>query len=104
MSLFRDDTGTVIEIDVVRPDGKPRDISAATTLEIHVLKPSGVFVTKPATLSTDGKDGRMQFTTGAGDLDEAGEYRLQGHVVTPTEDFHTSKSSLPVRELLENHP
>lgn len=53
------------------------DISAATLLEIHVKKPSGIVKWTAARYLTTQK---ITYTTVVGDLSEAGTYTLQAYV------------------------
>lgn len=71
------DVGTIIRMRV-REDGAVKDMTAASALQIEVTKPSGTVVVETATLSTNGSDGRIQFTVEAGLLDEPGLYQFQG--------------------------
>ena len=51
------------------------DISDATSTEILFLLPSGKVKVRPAAFSSDGTDGKIEYTTTAGDIDEAGGAR-----------------------------
>ena len=57
------------------------DIPTATGLSLEVRKPSGALVSLPGLLYGDGTDGKMKYTTVAGDLDEVGNYEMQGAAV-----------------------
>lgn len=59
------------------------DISAATTKEMIFKKPDGTKLTKAGTFVTDGSDGILRYTTISGDLDQAGWWEVEGHVITP---------------------
>ena len=48
------------------------DISSATSLEILFLLPSGKTRIRPAAFTTDGTDGKVQYTAADGDISEAG--------------------------------
>ena len=73
------DVGTVFEVvimdgDVVLPIINP------VSLKLYFKKPSGTVLTKDAVLTTDGLDGKIQYVTIAGDLDEAKGWGIQGRV------------------------
>ena len=78
------DVGTVIRLVVQDQDEAILDVSSASTKQIIFRKPSGATLTKVASFSTDGTDGRIQYATIAGDIDESGIWQMQGYVVTPT--------------------
>jgi hypothetical protein len=80
----------LIEVTVLENDA-PMDISAATTHTFVVRKPSGATATWLATFMTDGVNGKLQYITVAGDLNERGRYRLQAQLVIP--GTYTGKST-----------
>ena len=56
--------------------------TASSTKNIIFKKPSGAVVTKGASFtSSSGADGKIKYTTVAGDLDEVGYWEIQAHVV-----------------------
>ena len=74
------DIGTVFEVTLM--DGSSVvDLSSATTKELVFRKPDGVKLTKTAAFKTDGTDGIITYTSVTDDLDTAGTWRLQAHVV-----------------------
>ena len=85
------DIGTIIEVTVTE-DGGLFDISAADTRIITLVKPlSGQTVQAiNAAFVTDGEDGKIQLTTIADDLDEAGLYKVQVQVGFPSGAIHKS--------------
>jgi hypothetical protein len=89
------DVGTIFE-GTFYDGGVIVDISAATTKEILFRKPDGTVVTKTGTFSTDGTDGKLRYTTIAGDLDQAGDWRVQGYIVTPTGSWKSSVETFTV--------
>jgi len=56
------------------------DISSATNLEIMFQKDDGSVVTKTAELTSDGSDGKMEYNIIEGDLDQVGDWKMQGRV------------------------
>ncbi|OGC94097.1 MAG: hypothetical protein A2W25_11990 [candidate division Zixibacteria bacterium RBG_16_53_22] len=55
-------------------------LGLATNLYIYLTPPSGVDKTKAAVLSSNGSDGKMQYVTVNGDLDETGSWQIQGYI------------------------
>ena len=82
------DVGTIFEITVL--DGTtPLDISAATEMKIFLRRPSDTVVSDDATHTTDGTDGKMEYTSQSGDVDEPGLWRIQGKIIIPEGTFYT---------------
>jgi hypothetical protein len=73
------DIGTVFRV-TIQDNGTAVDISAATTRQIIFSKPDTTTLTRTATLTGTGTDGRMEYVTVSGDLSVLGEWRLQGRV------------------------
>ena len=94
--VHKNDIGTVFEITVKDGDWVV-DISTATKLQITFTKPGGAKLTKTATLSGDGTNGKLFYKTVAGDLDTVGTWKIQGFLKTDTgEEWHTKISTFPV--------
>lgn len=60
-------------------DGSAVDLSPASALSILVKKPDLTTFQRAATLTTNGRDGRMQIALGPTDLDQAGYYFVQAN-------------------------
>lgn len=87
--IHEDDIGTKLLATII-DDNQIVDISSASSLTLLIKKPDGSILTRPATLETDGTDGKMYYVTVAGDLDEVGVYKIQGLVVLLNGSFYTS--------------
>jgi hypothetical protein len=72
------------------------DISGATTKQIIIDKPDGTNLTRGATFTTDGKDGKLYYLTVAGDLDQAGDYRAQSYIIIPGFNGYSSATTFTV--------
>lgn len=92
------DYGTTIELTVYDQDSAIVDLSGSTNRTITLLKPDGTKVTKNASLTTDGTDGKMYITTASGDVDQAGPWQVEGLVVFANGQWHTSTASFHVAE------
>lgn len=90
------DVGIVFELTVKDEGAFVVDLSSATTIELIFRDPDGTSVTQTATFTTDGSDGKIQYTTLAGDLDVVGLWSWQGHVVIGTSDWRTSSNEFRV--------
>lgn len=71
--------GSLVVVRFVDQDGESIDISTASPLRIHFLKPNGLRVERTASLNTTGADGRAKYATIAGDLDVAGIWQGEGY-------------------------
>ena len=74
------DVGTTFEDTVKDQDGEIVDISTASNLDMIFRKPDDTPVVQTADLTGDGSDGKMEYVTVEGDLDQAGEWQRQGLV------------------------
>ena len=72
------DVGVALVVQIVDPEGAIINISAATNMKIKVRMPDGTSKNFTAVLYTNGSDGKMLYTTLAGDLGQAGTYAIQG--------------------------
>lgn len=91
------DVGTVFEMTVYDDGNTIVDLSANISIELHFLKPgSTTKIEKTATLSTDGTDGKIKYTTITDDLDTAGTWKIQGKVETAAGIWHTDISTFVV--------
>lgn len=94
--IRQNDVGTKIRLEVIENDAVV-DISTATGMQIVFLRPDNTKVTKTATLATDGKDGLMQYTTIAGDMEQAGFWQAQGSLTIGTWSGKTAPVSFEVQ-------
>ena len=76
--------GHILEVELLtraaNGSTSARDVSGATLVEFWFHKPSGKTVKKTGALSGAGTDGKVRYTTVAGDLDESGEWEGQAKV------------------------
>lgn len=91
MAIKYNDIGTTFTITIVDDDSVAVDISGATTVSMIFLKPDQTTITKTATFVTDGSDGKIQYETVDGDLDQSGLWHIQGYVDISSGDtiFHS---------------
>ena len=94
------DIGTVFELTIVDTDEVPIDVSTAIVKYIYFQDPTGARMRKTATFTTDGTDGKIQYVTIAGDIDEVGTWQVQGYVETSLGKFYTEKMSFQVSSTL----
>ena len=97
--IHEGDIGTVFEITV--KDGENIiPINVTLAININFIRPDEMTtLTRPATLSTDGLDGKMFYKSVAGDLIPFGLWNIQGHVQFDTDnDFKTDVSPFRVHK------
>lgn len=91
------DIGTVFTLTIKDEDGSPVDLSSATIKQILFKSPkTKTLLTKAATFVTSGSDGKIQYETIDGDLDESGLWKIQGYIESPSWTGHTSKEDFVV--------
>lgn len=101
--LHYNDIGTAFLVtikDCVSGTATAMDISSASTVELILKSPSGVSKTKTASFTTDGTDGKIQYITVDGDLDEIGTWRIQSKVVIGSGTWRTDVGVFRVYENL----
>jgi len=101
--LHYNDTGTLFLItinDCVGGVSTPMDLATASSMSIVLKSPSGISSTKTATLNSDGTDGKIEYTTVDGDLNEVGTWRMQAIVNFPTTSFRSNIKTFRVYENL----
>lgn len=79
----------------------PLDLTTATAAHIYLRKPSGEVLDETATV-TDADAGVISYTTVSGDLDELGEWEIQGRVWFGTDTYGTDPVSFAVGPNLQN--
>lgn len=79
-----------VGVQIVLATGQ--DLTEATKLEIHAVKPDGTTVTWVATASPTA--GSIQYTTITGDLVSAGSYYLHSYVEWGSASVHTGQAVL----------
>ena len=99
--LHYNDTGTIILTtikDCVSGTSSPLDISAAVSTFLVLKSPSGTSYNKVAVFKTDGTDGKVQYTTVDGDLNEVGTWRIQAIINFATSSFRSNVKTFKVYE------
>jgi hypothetical protein len=99
--LVEDGSGQVIILTVTEDD-TAKDISSFTTAkEILFKAPDGKLVTKTATFTTDGTDGKVQCTLAAGDLDQRGDWEVQAHIESASQEIYSVAVAFTVGKRLQ---
>ena len=77
--IHQNDVGTTLTVTIA-DEGTAVNISAAATKVIKLTKPDGTVLSKSASFTTDGTDGKMYWVAVSGDFDTVGPMRIQGVV------------------------
>jgi len=96
------DIGTIIRVTVgTRVAGVfvPKDISNASVKELVFHKPGSSSMTKTAVFTTNGTDGKLEWTTVSGDLTPWGTYQVQAKLTMPG---FTGRGKRATFEVLKN--
>ena len=97
--IHQNDIGTKFLVTIKDGDSAV-DISAASTKQIIIKKPSGTTLTNAAAFNADGTDGKIYYNAVSGDLDETGTHSIQGKVVISAGTFYTDIQSFKVHRNL----
>ena len=95
--IHKGDVGTILRVTVT-DDGAAVDISAATTKQLLLKSPAGAVLTKTAVFTNTGTDGKLQYTTIAGDLSSTGDWQIQASCVFSASQFLSSIGTFTVCE------
>ncbi len=82
------DVGTRFLI-TVKDDGTVVNVSGVSSISLIFKKPSDTVIYRSGLLYTNGTDGKVYYDAVAGDLDEAGYYKLQGRVSFTSGVYYT---------------
>lgn len=94
------DIGTLFEITLEDDSTDPHsavDLTGNTTLEIIFFKPDKTKLTKIALLVGPATDGKISYTTISGDLNVAGKWLIQAHIVLLTGEWRSSFGEFVVK-------
>jgi len=73
----------------IKDDNVTVDISTASSITMIFKKPDDEVIYRSGILYTNGTDGKVYYDAVAGDLDEAGHYKLQGRVALSSGTYYT---------------
>jgi len=94
--IHQNDIGTTLVVTIVDCNDSAIDISTADSMQIILKKPSGTNLTKTASFTTDGSDGKIQYVIADGDMDEIGTWKIQGVVTIGAYTWHSNFESFKV--------
>tara|TARA_Y100001973_G_scaffold105425_1_gene178527 strand:+ start:746 stop:1060 length:315 start_codon:yes stop_codon:yes gene_type:complete len=85
-----DDVGTRFLV-TIKDDSSTVDLSDATLKQLNFRKPDDSVISRSASFIAGGSQasGVMYYDSVVGDLDQAGNYKLQGKVTIPSGTYYT---------------
>jgi hypothetical protein len=86
--IHLNDIGTRF-LATIKDNGTVVSVSGAPYINFIFKKPDDSSFNRTANIYTNGLDGKIYYDTVAGDLDQAGLYKLQGKVVLVNGTFYT---------------
>lgn len=72
------------------------DISGASTKQVWIADPDGNVAKKTGTFTTDGTDGKIYYDLVANDIDAAGNWSVQGYIVTASGTWYSDVKAMKV--------
>ncbi|MCJ7761371.1 phage baseplate upper protein [Candidatus Bathyarchaeota archaeon] len=93
--LHVDDIGTPLRF-TVKEKNLPLNLANYDWLILHLEKKDKTVVDKVLTLVNDGSDGKAQYITKAGDIDQKGKWKAQIFYGDSSGSWHTSTVELVV--------
>lgn len=84
------DWGTLLTFQFNDSWCTPSDISAASSLNIKIIRPDDSYFERPLALVTNGTDGKASYILQQGDIPIPGQYQTQGFVITQSGAWSTT--------------
>lgn len=94
--IQENNVGTLFKVRVIDEDGAVVDVSTATTKEIILRSPDGEATSHPASFTTDGTDGYIQYVGASGVLDTLGIWEMQSHIIIGSNEWYGTVSKFRV--------
>lgn len=98
-NLQKGDTDSKLELEILE-DGVAVDLINSSIKTITIRRPDLTIVTKTATFTTNGSDGKIIFTTALSDLSMEGTYFIQAYLKLPTWDGYSTLEQFEVHDNL----
>lgn len=103
-TIRKNDVGTAFRWTVY--EGAPVDLAGATTKQVKFTRPDATQLTKTLVFSTkssdkgDGTDGRVEYVSVAGDLNQKGTYKWALYFVMPGWTGNSIEGTFVVEDVL----
>lgn len=91
------DYGTIVRF-TLSVDGVIDNLSTVTAKTIRFRKPNGTTFDRTASFTTDGTDGKVQYTTIAGDISIKGNWRVAARITFSNRFYETPAQTFTVAD------
>ena len=99
--IHNGDVGTIIRLTITEDDDTTAiDVSGASVKTFYFLKPDGTKENVDAEFDSDGTDGKLKYTTIAGDIDTVGRWQVQAYVEIGAAKYYSAKTTFVVQSNL----
>jgi hypothetical protein len=99
--IHNGDVGTIIRLTITEDDDTTAiNVSGATVKTFYFLKPDGKKESVDAEFYSDGTDGKLKYTTIAGDIDTVGRWQVQAYVEIGLAKYYSAKTTFVVQSNL----
>jgi len=96
--IQRYDIGTVLRFTITEND-VPTDVSGVISIILKLRKPrTREVISRTMSFTTDGTDGKVEYTTVENDLDERGTYSAQVFLEFSSGSWHTERVKIHVSD------
>lgn len=90
--LRQNNTGIPIILTMKDSEDAAIDISSASTISFYFVKPDTSVITRTGTLYTDGTDGKVQYITVSGDLDQVGLWSVYVYIAVGSQELNSDET------------
>lgn len=98
--IRNEDAGVQIIVTLYNPDGEIVDVSSSSAIAFKFEKPDGSILETTGSLYSDGTDGKVDYTTQTGDIDQVGIWKYQVYVTLGGGILHTRKEKIRVEPII----
>lgn len=98
--IRKSDVGVKFLVTLQNPQGTAEDVSAASLIRFHFVKPDRTVLSVTGAFEGTGADGKVQYTTVSGDIDQLGLWRYQVYITLSGGVLHSDVGMFRVTEIL----
>ena len=99
--IHNGDVGTIIRLTITEDDDTTAiDVSGASVKKFYFLKPDNTKENVTAEFDSTGVDGKLKYTTIAGDIDTTGRWQVQAYVEIGAAKYYSTKTTFIVQSNL----
>lgn len=89
--------GWNLDLSILDDQQAPVDVSAATSIQFVLKKPDATKIVVSAGFVSDGSDGKVRHEVVQGEITQVGTWRVQAHIITPTQDLWSTVAQFSVK-------